>query len=76
MAKTILYHGSYCIVQKPNLSLCNMDKRSGADPLEVIADFMESDTAKILYDKETGLWENGPDYIANEYEQEKALKAS
>ena len=29
MAKTILYHGSYGIVQKPNLSLCNMDKDFG-----------------------------------------------
>jgi hypothetical protein len=29
MAKTILYHGSYCIVQTPSLSLCNMDKDFG-----------------------------------------------
>lgn len=29
MAKTILYHGSYCIVQTPDLSLCNMDKDFG-----------------------------------------------
>ncbi|MBR6124501.1 DUF3990 domain-containing protein [Candidatus Saccharibacteria bacterium] len=29
MAKTILYHGSYCIVQKPNLSLCNTGKDFG-----------------------------------------------
>lgn len=54
------------------MTINTIAKRTGADPLDVIADFMESDTAKILYDKETGLWENGPDYIANEYEQERA----
>lgn len=58
------------------MTISTIAKRTGTDPLDVIANFMESDTAKILYDKETGLWENGPDYIANEYEQERALKAS
>jgi hypothetical protein len=58
------------------MTISTIAERTGADPLEVIADFMESDTAKILYDKETGLWENGPDYIANEYEQERSLAKS
>lgn len=38
---------------------------------DAVADFMESTTAVCLFDRETGLWENGPDYIVGEYEQEK-----
>lgn len=34
---------------------------------EVLNDFMQSKTADALYDSRTGLWQNGPDYIADEY---------
>ncbi|MBR6943098.1 MAG: hypothetical protein IKH55_08615 [Fibrobacter sp.] len=47
-----------------------MDKKN-YDMTTAIADFMESTTAVCLFDKETGLWENGPDYIVGEYEREK-----
>ena len=47
-----------------------MDKKK-CDMTTTIADFMKSTTAEYLFNKETGLWENGPDYIVSEYEQEK-----
>ena len=47
-----------------------MDKKN-YDMTTAIANFMESTTAECLFDKETGLWENGPDYIVDENEQEK-----
>ena len=47
-----------------------MDKKN-CDMTTAIADFMESMTTECIFNKETGLWENGPDYIVGEYEQEK-----
>ncbi len=34
---------------------------------KVLLDFMESDTAKILYDDSTKLWWDGPSATAEEY---------
>lgn len=37
---------------------------------EMTARFMQSKTAQMLFDRETGLFGYGPDYIANEYMDE------
>ncbi len=36
--------------------------------------FMKSETAKMLFDQDSGMWLNGPDYIANEYRREMYFK--
>lgn len=38
---------------------------------DVLVDFMESNTAKILYDDSNKLWWDGPDATAEEFEREK-----
>ena len=38
---------------------------------DVLVDFMESNTAKILYDDSNKLWWDGPDATAEEFEHEK-----
>ena len=53
------------------MSIRELMDKNNCDMTTAIADFMESTTAVCLFDKETGLWENGPDYIVGEYEQEK-----
>ena len=40
---------------------------------KVLLDFMESNTAKMLYDDSTKLWWDGPSAIAEEYKKEKKL---
>ena len=62
---------SMCLLAQ--MSIRELIDKKGLDLTTAIADFMESTTAVCLFDKETGLWENGPDYIVNEYEREKAL---
>ena len=37
---------------------------------EVLKSFMNSNTAKMLFDDETKLWHNGPSYVAYEYLKE------
>ena len=37
---------------------------------EVFKEFRRSRTYEELFDPETGLWENGPDYISDEYDLE------
>lgn len=37
--------------------------------------FLQSDAALVLFDKSTGLWLNGPDYVTGEYYEEKARQA-
>ena len=39
----------------------------------VLLDFMESNTAKMLYDDSTKLWWDGPSAIAEEFKQEKKV---
>ena len=36
--------------------------------------FIKSQTGKMLFDKSTDMWMNGPDYIADEYRREMAAK--
>ena len=62
---------SMCLLAQ--MSIRELIDKKGLDLTTAIADFMESTTAVCLFDKETGLWENGPDYIVNEYEREKTL---
>ena len=39
------------------------------NPEKVLLDFMESNTAKMLYDDSTKLWWDGPSATANEYKK-------
>ncbi len=36
--------------------------------------FMQSETARMLFDQDSGMWLNGPDYIADEYRREMYFK--
>lgn len=45
-------------------------KREGRDPVGVLIEFRKSHTYQNLYDSRTGLWENGPDYLSEEYDLE------
>lgn len=38
---------------------------------DVYREFRRSKTFEMLFDEETGLWLNGPDYVAYEYESSK-----
>ena len=42
---------------------------------KLVSDFMDSKTYELLYDFETGMWAEGPDYILEWYldEQNKTL---
>ncbi len=39
---------------------------------DVLVEFMESNTAKMLYDDSNKLWWDGPDAAAEEFEREKS----
>lgn len=45
-------------------------KRSKQSTEEVLRAFRRSRTYAMLFDKDTGLWMNGPDYISDEYDLE------
>lgn len=45
-------------------------EREDRDFEEVFSEFRKSDTYANLYNYETGLWMNGPDYISDEYDLE------
>ena len=47
-------------------------KESQRSQEDVLVDFMESNTAKMLYDDSNKLWWDGPDATAEEFEHEKA----
>ena len=36
--------------------------------------FIKSETARMLFDQDSGMWLNGPDYIADEYKREMYFK--
>ena len=42
---------------------------------DVLSAFRRSRTYAMLFDKNTGLWMNGPDYISEEYDLELERKA-
>ena len=43
---------------------------------EIMISFMESNTAKMLYDNSTKLWWDGPLAVAGEYKEETAINFS
>ena len=45
-------------------------KRENRGFVEVFREFRRSVTFQDLYDPESGLWLNGPDYISDEYDME------
>lgn len=45
-------------------------KETRRSPEDVLVDFMESNTAKMLYDDSNKLWWDGPDATAEEFKQE------
>lgn len=42
--------------------------------VDILPDFIESKTGKLLYDESSKLWWNGPSYIAELYKTEKGYK--
>ena len=42
---------------------------SGMSTEEAFKEFRKSKTFAVLFDPETGLWLNGPDYIVDEYKR-------
>lgn len=50
-------------------------KRQRVSCLEAFDTFIQSETANMIFDEDTHLWWNGPDYLADEFEREtKALQ--
>ena len=45
-------------------------KREKCSTMDVFKKFRRSGTFEQLFDSETGLWMNGPDYISYEYDLE------
>ena len=54
----------------------NIAKKMHLSKIKAFDRFMKSETARMLFDDEYLLWQNGPDYIAAEYyrEQQAAKK--
>ena len=50
-----------------------LSKETNQPQEKVLLDFMESNTAKMLYDDSTKLWWDGPSAIAEEYKQKEGL---
>ena len=44
------------------------------DCIKIFKEFRRSCTYDCLFDPETGLWMNGPDYILDDYRMEKGRK--
>ena len=51
----------------------NIARRQKISKTKAFTRFMKSRTAEMLFDETTGMWMNGPDYIADEYRREKRL---
>ena len=45
----------------------DLAEESGRSTEEVFKEFRRANTFSALFDPETGLWLNGPDYIVDEY---------
>lgn len=43
---------------------------------KIVSDFIDSKTYDLLYEFDTGLWAEGPEYILNEYLQELKNKGA
>lgn len=44
----------------------------GRDPSDVLPEFLESRTAKLLYDEENKMWWDGPSAVVDYYRKEKS----
>ncbi|WP_303817967.1 hypothetical protein [Selenomonas ruminantium] len=49
-------------------------QRTGESVENVLLDLLGSRTADMLYDSETSLWANGPEYVADEFANEMSAK--
>ncbi len=52
----------------------NIARRQKISRTKAFFRFMKSKTAEMLFDEDTDMWMNGPDYIADEYLREKAAR--
>lgn len=50
------------------MTIEDIAEETEGDIEEVYRTFRRSRTFEMLFDEETGLWLNGPDYVAYEYE--------
>ena len=53
------------------LTIDELTKETGKSQDEVFIDFMESDTAEMLFDDAAKLWWDGPLFIADVYKSER-----
>ncbi len=49
-------------------------KRQKISKIRAFDKFIKSETARMLFDEKTGMWLNGPDYLADEYKREMYFK--
>ncbi|MCR5290468.1 MAG: hypothetical protein K6E51_10785 [Treponema sp.] len=49
-------------------------KKQKISKIRAFDKFMKSETARMLFDQDSGMWLNGPDYIADEYRREMYFK--
>ena len=52
------------------MAIHGLAERDGRCFEDVFSEFRRSDTYARLYDSDTELWMNGPDYISDEYDLE------
>ena len=52
----------------------NLAKEKKISRTKAFFQFMKSETADMLFDEDTDMWMNGPDYIADEYRREMKAK--
>ena len=64
----------YCMMILAMMSAENIAKEQKISKTKAYSKFMTSKTGEMLFDESTGLWMNGPDYLANEYKIEMARK--
>ncbi len=49
----------------------NIARKEKISRKKAFSKFIRSQTGKMLFDENTDLWMNGPDYIADEYRRER-----
>lgn len=47
---------------------------SGCRKCSAFDKFIKSETARMLFDEQTGMWLNGPDYLTDEHKREMYFK--
>ena len=56
------------------MSAAVIAKRQKISRIRAFDKFIKSETARMLFDQDSGMWLNGPDYIADEYKREMYFK--